>query len=145
MSFVRTNSEKAVFTNFSLHLVSVTIDKLCDGSHSGFLSSLPRPVDGAVLTSDNERDVDCVITFQTESILERFMLRFERLSIDCNDRLILYDGAHAIGNHRVSVVYFFLPAAIAVSSSSGPSCCWILGFFSLSTKMTLQVKVTGRT
>ncbi len=107
MSFVRTNSEKAVFTNFSLHLVSVTIDKLCDGSPSGFLSSLPRPVDGAVLTSDNERDVDCVITFQTESILERFMLRFERLSIDCNDRLILYDGAHAIGNHRVSVVYFF--------------------------------------
>jgi hypothetical protein len=30
------------------------------------------------------------------------MLRFEELAIDCNDRLVIYDGAHAIGNHKVS-------------------------------------------
>ena len=35
---------------------------------------------------------------QTETILQRFMLRFEQLQLDCNDHLYIYDGAHAIGN-----------------------------------------------
>jgi len=43
---------------------------------------------------------------QTESILERFMLRFEELAIDCNDHLVIYDGAHAIGNHKASIPYY---------------------------------------
>lgn len=76
--------------------------KLCQRSHQSFLSDIPHPVDGAVVTSHNERDIDCIVTFQTESILERFMLRFEELSIDCNDKLIIYDGAHATGAHKVS-------------------------------------------
>ena len=59
-------------------------------------------MDGAVILSKNERDVNCVVTFQTESILERFMLRFEELQMDCNDKLFIYDGAHAIGMHKVS-------------------------------------------
>ena len=83
--------------------------KLCARSsqQSSFLSTLPRKVDGAVVISHNERDLDCVATFQTESILERFMLRFERLKIDCNDALVIYDGAHAIGTHKVSHVCAF--------------------------------------
>ncbi len=91
---------------YVVFFVTVTISKLCQDSRSGFLSSLPRPVDGAVVTSKNERDVDCVVTFQTESILERFMLRFELLAVDCNDRLVVYDGAHAIGNSKVSMEVF---------------------------------------
>lgn len=29
------------------------------------------------------------------------MLRFEKLALDCNDHLYIYDGAHTIGNHKV--------------------------------------------
>jgi len=127
----------------SFALCTVPIEKLCNGegidspsspssstssgggSGGSFLSTIPHPVDGAVVTSRNERDINCVVTFQvgffntfcfcsmylrgnklifsqTESILECFMLRFEELAIDCNDRLVIYDGAHAIGNHKVS-------------------------------------------
>ena len=78
----------------------------------------------------DERDEDCVISFQTESILEKFLLKvtifalilqqklreknwrrkimkihndnqFPRLHMDCNDHLYIYDGAHATGNFRV--------------------------------------------
>ena len=38
------------------------------------------------------------------------MIRFERLAIDCNDKLYIYDGAHAIGAHKVGRhVMFFSP------------------------------------
>ena len=87
-------------------IISVPISKLCERrSESSFLSNIPRPIDGAVITSLNERDLDCVVTFQTESILERFMIRFEVLALDCNDKLILYDGAHAIGHYKVLYLY----------------------------------------
>jgi hypothetical protein len=31
------------------------------------------------------------------------MIRFDDLKIDCNDKLVIYDGAHAIGKFMVSV------------------------------------------
>ncbi|XP_033221196.1 uncharacterized protein LOC117175595 [Belonocnema kinseyi] len=68
-----------------------------------FLRDLYRKIDGAVLTSQNERNLDCAITFQTHSILQRFMLRFDRLQLDCNDHLYIYDGAHAVGNYKVDL------------------------------------------
>ena len=88
---------------FSFYFVSVTVSELCTRSEKhNFLSNIPKPIDGAVVISSNERDVDCVVTFQTESILERFMIRFDDLKIDCNDKLVIYDGAHAIGKFMVS-------------------------------------------
>jgi hypothetical protein len=66
-----------------------------------FLALLYRKIDGAVLQSQNERNLDCVITFQTHSILQRFMLRFDLLQLDCNDHLFIYDGAHAVGSYKV--------------------------------------------
>ncbi|XP_017772048.1 PREDICTED: uncharacterized protein LOC108559317, partial [Nicrophorus vespilloides] len=65
-----------------------------------FLQQLYRKIDGAVLWSQNERNLDCVITFQTHSILQRFMLRFDFLQLDCNDHLYIYDGAHAVGTYK---------------------------------------------
>ncbi|EFN73861.1 hypothetical protein EAG_06503 [Camponotus floridanus] len=65
-----------------------------------FLRDLYRKIDGAVLTSQNERELDCAITFQTHSILQRFMLRFDQLQLDCNDHLYIYDGAHAVGSYK---------------------------------------------
>uniref|UniRef100_A0A1B0CL85 Putative conserved plasma membrane protein n=1 Tax=Lutzomyia longipalpis TaxID=7200 RepID=A0A1B0CL85_LUTLO len=52
-----------------------------------YLRQLYRKIDGALLWSQNERNLDCVITFQTDSILQRFMLRFDMLQLDCNDHL----------------------------------------------------------
>lgn len=65
-----------------------------------FLQQLYRKIDGAVLWSQNERNLDCIITFQTHSILQRFMLRFDFLQLDCNDHLYIYDGAHAVGTYK---------------------------------------------
>lgn len=62
---------------------------------------LYKKIDGAVIESESEADLDCVLTFQTDSILQRFMLRFEQLALDCNDHLYVYDGAHAFGNYKV--------------------------------------------
>lgn len=67
-----------------------------------FLQQLYRKIDGAVLWSQNERNLDCIITFQTHSILQRFMLRFDMLQLDCNDHLYVYDGAHAVATPKVS-------------------------------------------
>lgn len=64
---------------------------------------LYKKIDGAVLTSESEDNLDCVITFQTDSILQKFMLRFERLALDCYDHLYIFDGAHAFGNHRADL------------------------------------------
>ncbi len=80
------------------------MSELCAKSDKdNFLSNIPKPIDGAVVISENERDVNCVVTFQTESILERFMIRFDNLKIDCNDKLVIYDGAHAIGKFMESI------------------------------------------
>lgn len=68
-----------------------------------FLQQLYRKIDGAVLRSQNEPNLDCVITFQTETILQRFMLRFDQLQLDCNDHLLIYDGAHPIGNYKADL------------------------------------------
>ena len=78
------------------------INVLCQGSQGDFRQHVPRPIDGAVVVSKNERDKDCTVTFQTESILENFMIRFRHLNIDCNDKLMIYDGAHTYGNLVVS-------------------------------------------
>ncbi|XP_037934148.1 uncharacterized protein LOC119668646 [Teleopsis dalmanni] len=68
-----------------------------------FLQQLYRKIDGAVLWSQNERNLDCVITFQTHSILQRFMLRFDMLQLDCNDHLYVYDGAHAVATPKADI------------------------------------------
>lgn len=65
------------------------------------MQDLYRKIDGAVLISQLEKDLDCTITFQTHSILQRFMLRFDQLQLDCNDHLYIYDGAHAVSSYKV--------------------------------------------
>ena len=77
--------------------------KICSESRDGnFLSNVPRTVDGVVLDSRDKKDEDCVITFQTESVVKKFLLKFERLQMDCNDHLYIYDAAHVAGHRRVS-------------------------------------------
>lgn len=64
---------------------------------------LYKKIDGTVLTSEGEDDLECVMTFQTDTILQRFMLRFERLALDCNDHLYIFDGAHAFGSYKADL------------------------------------------
>ncbi|XP_058065396.1 uncharacterized protein LOC131215036 [Anopheles bellator] len=68
-----------------------------------FLQLLYRKIDGATLVSRNERNLNCGFTFQTHSILQRFMLRFDTLQLDCNDHLYVYDGAHAVGTYKADL------------------------------------------
>ncbi|XP_050426379.1 uncharacterized protein LOC126836783 [Adelges cooleyi] len=68
-----------------------------------FLQQVYRKIEGAVLDSHNERNLNCVTTYQTHSVLQRFMLRFDKLQLDCNDHLYVYDGAHAVGAFKADI------------------------------------------
>jgi len=90
-----------------------SMHKICYESREGnFLSNVPRTVDGVVLGSRDERDEDCVITFQTESVIEKFLLKFERLQMDCNDHLYIYDGAHVAGHWRAHISCQSKPSSV---------------------------------
>ncbi|KAI5743422.1 hypothetical protein M8J77_018035 [Diaphorina citri] len=78
-------------------------DQIAQICRNNFLQMMYRKIDGAVLISHNERNLDCSITFQTDSILQRFMLRFDVLQLDCNDHLFIYDGAHAVGSPKADI------------------------------------------
>ncbi|KAL1439777.1 hypothetical protein MTO96_009631 [Rhipicephalus appendiculatus] len=95
---------------------SFNVSSLCfPGRHP----SLYRIIDGAVLTSEGEINLDCVVTFQTDSILKRFMLRFERLSLDCHDHLAIFDGAHAIGRSKANLSCGSSPSDVGDISTQG--------------------------
>lgn len=98
-------SHRNLCQNFSINnkLPSETdhIGELCERSNN-FLATY-RKIDGAELISKNERNLDCTLTFQTHSILQRFMLRFEVLNLDCNDHLYIFDGAHAASTHKADI------------------------------------------
>lgn len=105
--FLGTNSNKSeIYVNFSQFFFGyflLLFHRLFIISHSyRFLLFLSFP--GAVLLSQNERKLDCIVTFQTHSILQRFMLRFDTLSLDCNDHLYIYDGGHANNVPKVSIL-----------------------------------------
>ena len=107
--------------------------QICQESREGnFLSNVPRTVDGVVLKSHDERDEDCVITFQTESVIEKFLLKFEDLRMDCNDHLYIYDGAHVAGHWRVRFCtqdqYFIALLQAHISCDSRPSSVGSQGF-----------------
>lgn len=82
--------------------VELHIDQMKTLCKTHFLQMVYRKTDGAVLWSQNERNLDCALTFQTHSILQRFLVRFDTLQLDCNDHLYIYDGAHATGMPKVS-------------------------------------------
>ncbi|XP_063851216.1 uncharacterized protein LOC135094781 isoform X1 [Scylla paramamosain] len=77
-----------------------TVSELCQDS---FMKQHNRMIEGAVLASRGERNLKCEVTFQTASVLQRFMLRFERLQLDCNDHLYIYDGAHVTEPHKADL------------------------------------------
>ncbi|XP_074605154.1 uncharacterized protein LOC141858338 isoform X1 [Brevipalpus obovatus] len=58
-------------------------------------------VDGAVITSTRDENMNCTLTFQTEKVSQRFMLRFDDLRLDCNDHLYIYDGDGSAGPTKV--------------------------------------------
>lgn len=89
-----------LFVCSPITLTSDNVSKLC--SRERHTLPLYKKIDGAVISSDmTDVELDCIMTFQTDTILQRFMLRFEELALDCNDHLFIFDGAHAF-NPKVS-------------------------------------------
>lgn len=83
------------------------LDQMKSLCKTHFLQMVYRKTDGATLLSQNERNLDCALTFQTHSILQRFLVRFDSLQLDCNDHLYIYDGAHATGTPKVNYIKKF--------------------------------------
>lgn len=90
----------SIFFSFFV-VILIKTDQIKSLCKNHFLQSIYRKTDGATLISQNERNLDCSLTFQTHSILQRFLLRFDSLQLDCNDHLFVYDGAHPTGNPKV--------------------------------------------
>lgn len=65
-----------------------------------------REIDGAVIISRNEKNLDCSVTFTAEYVTQRFMIRFDEFKMDCGDHLNIYDSSTAVGNARVSLPNF---------------------------------------
>lgn len=63
------------------------MSKLCSSERT-----LSKTIDGAVITSEMDEMMHCEMTFQTETVTQRFMVRFEILALDCGDHLYIYDG-----------------------------------------------------
>ena len=78
----------------------VYASKLCGVSRP---QSLYKTIDGAVVLSEMDSDMNCIMTFQTESVLQRFMLRFEELALDCGDHLFIYDGDLVTGRSKADL------------------------------------------
>ncbi|XP_077554410.1 uncharacterized protein LOC144169229 [Haemaphysalis longicornis] len=77
------------------------ITSLCGGHRT--VVPLYKQIDGAVLTAEEDQNPDCTVTFQTRSIVQRLQLRFDRLALDCNEHLVIFDGAHATGQHMADL------------------------------------------
>ncbi|XP_077554408.1 uncharacterized protein LOC144169228 isoform X1 [Haemaphysalis longicornis] len=93
-----------------LLLIIVNMTSLCGDRQTGVYLVEPivrccpyMQVDGAVLTDEGNHHPNCVVTFQTHSIFQRLQLRFERLALDCNERLVLVDGRHPDGPHMANL------------------------------------------
>lgn len=97
---------------------NVTVDnvsKLCSRERNTL--PLYKKIDGAVISSDmTDVELDCIMTFQTDTILQRFMLRFEELALDCNDHLFIFDGAHPF-NPKVSYISATIATIAALTIS----------------------------
>lgn len=67
----------------------VTISQLCAGK-----SQFPvtKRIEGAVLSSNADADVNCTITFKTKSTQQHFVIRFEELKLGCDDHLKMFDS-----------------------------------------------------
>lgn len=91
-----------------------------------FLQMIYRKTDGATLWSQNERNLDCALTFQTHSILQRFLVRFDSLQLDCNDHLYIYDGAHATGTPKVNNQMIFSYVSMLLHLLSLNNCLNVL-------------------
>ena len=64
---------------------------------------LSKQIDGAVITSSRDENMNCTLTFQTELVSQRFMLRFDDLRLDCYDHLYVYDGDGFAGQSKVNL------------------------------------------
>lgn len=68
---------------------TVSIPQLCTGK-SQF--PITKRVEGALLSSSADLDVNCTITFRTKSAQQHFIIRFEELKLGCDDHLKMFDG-----------------------------------------------------
>ncbi|CAL8070269.1 unnamed protein product [Orchesella dallaii] len=83
------------------------LSNLCKGQ---FPTQMHRKVDGAVIKSRNDKNLDCTVTFSTEYVSQRFHIRFEEFSMACGDHLYIYDSANAIGHPRAELTCRFIGA-----------------------------------
>jgi hypothetical protein len=98
-------AERKVNLTFPLSLSSLPVElsQLCKGQ---FPPQMHREIDGAVIISKNEKNLDCSVTFVAEYVTQKFLIRFDEFHMECGDQLNIYDSSTAVGNARVRDTYY---------------------------------------
>jgi hypothetical protein len=104
----RTTAEGKVNLTFPLSLspLPVELSQLCKGQ---FPPQMHREIDGAVIISKNEKNLDCSVTFVAEYVTQKFLIRFDEFHMECGDQLNIYDSSTAVGNARVRDMNRIIP------------------------------------
>lgn len=82
----------------SKNLHTVYISQLC-AHRSQF--GITKRVEGAVLNSQGDSDVNCTVTFKTRTSQQHFAIRFEELKLGCTDHLKLFDSDQDYGQESI--------------------------------------------
>lgn len=74
------------------------MSQLCAGK-----SQIPswKRIEGAVISSVADSDINCTITFSTKSAQQHFVLRFEELKLGCDDHLKIFDSDLNFGQQSI--------------------------------------------
>lgn len=58
-------------------------------------------VEGALVSSHSDVDINCTITFRAKSAQQHFVIRFEELKLGCGDHLEMFDGDVVYGQQNI--------------------------------------------
>ncbi|CAG0913500.1 unnamed protein product [Notodromas monacha] len=67
---------------------------------------------GIVLWSDSDPNMNCKVTFQTGTALQHFMIRFDHLRLDCNDKLMIFDSDHSDSEPKLHLSCKNIPSTV---------------------------------
>ena len=106
-------------------MVAVELKTLCGG---GPLAKNRIISAGMVLWSKTHPKMNCKVTFRTETTLQHYMIRFDRLKLDCKDRLLVFDTDHADSDPKVCAkfIHQVIPGNLtffAISAGPGLQRC----------------------
>ncbi|CAG0917738.1 unnamed protein product [Notodromas monacha] len=87
----------------------VSLHSMCKGDR---LSKRRMINSGIVLWSGTDPNMNCKVTFQTGTALQHFLIRFDNLRLDCNDKLLIFDSDHSDSEPKLQLSCKNMPSTV---------------------------------